>query len=456
MMSTARTLLRRRWPIILAGNLAGLACLALPRLPHVVDAGTAFDRTVVPLVGALFIVGATSLAVVADRVARRIGLVVFAAGLATIIGGVGYDLLLARPQPLSALQYLVWLPLLTLYGGFIMGTKRLRNISYLALATAAALSAVWIRKEGGPWALPAEGYALAYMLVAQFAGIGLLSHMMRYRERYVAAKERAEVEAHARTDLQRAMAEALDAKALAESESQAKSRFLANMSHELRTPLNAIIGFSEIIRDGVLGRDAGDRYRDYAADIHKSGSHLLDLINDLLDLSRIEENKLDLKLGPVDASVLVRDVAELMQPAARKAGVALLADVTPGPLDVRADPRALRQVLLNLASNAVKFTPEGGRVVLSACRDGDRAVVTVTDSGIGIAPEHMELVMQPFGQVDSVFTRTKPGSGLGLPLVKSMTELMGGTFALSSRVSEGTVARVTLPLDVAAVAVEAA
>jgi signal transduction histidine kinase len=445
-MSTARTLLRRRWPIILAGNLAGAACLALPRLPHVADTGTLFDRMIVPLVGALFVVGATSLAIVGDRTARRIGLIVFAAGLATIIGGVGYDLLLEAPQPLAAFQYLVWLPLLTLYGGFVMSTTRLRNISYLSLAVVAAISFLWTQMRSGLGGLPTEGYALAYMLLAQLAGVGLLSHMMRYRERYVAAKERAEVEAQARTDLQRAMSEALDAKSLAESESQAKSRFLANMSHELRTPLNAIIGFSEIIRDGVLGRDAEDRYRDYAADIHKSGSHLLDLINDLLDLSRIEENKLDLKSEPVDASALMLEIVDLMQPTARKAGVVLLAEAPPAPLRVCADLRALRQVLLNLASNALKFTPEGGRVVLSGSREADRAIVTVTDTGIGIAPEHMDLVVQPFGQVDSVFTRTKPGSELGLPLVKSMTELMGGTFALSSRVAEGTVARVALPL----------
>ncbi len=236
-----------------------------------------------------------------------------------------------------------------------------------------------------------------------------------------------------------------EAKSQAEAANRAKSEFLANMSHELRTPLNAIIGFSEIIRDGMLGPDATERYRDYAGDIHKSGSHLLDLINDLLDLSRIEANKLDFNAQPVDACALVSEVAELMQPTAQKAAVTLEARVPPGSIMALADPRALRQVILNLASNAIKFTPGGGRVTMDTRLDGDRVVLTVTDTGIGIAPEHMALVMQPFGQVDNVFTRTKPGTGLGLPLVRSMTELMGGSFELASQVSEGTTARIALP-----------
>jgi signal transduction histidine kinase len=267
--------------------------------------------------------------------------------------------------------------------------------------------------------------------------------MMRERAEQARREQEREKEAARRLKEQNLALE--QAKSQAEAANRAKSEFLANMSHELRTPLNAIIGFSEIIRDEVLGPGAIARYRDYAADIHKSGSHLLDLINDLLDLSRIEANKLDMHLQPVDVATLVHEIAELMQPAARKAGVTLLKRTSGRGLDAMADARALRQVLLNLASNAVKFTPEGGRVMLAVGREGDRVAFTVADTGIGIAPEHMDLVMQPFGQVDNVFTRTKPGSGLGLPLVRSMTELMGGAFELVSKVGVGTTATVELP-----------
>jgi signal transduction histidine kinase len=275
-------------------------------------------------------------------------------------------------------------------------------------------------------------------------GIEILElRMMRERAEQAHREQEREKEAARKLKQQNQALE--QAKSQAEAANRAKSEFLANMSHELRTPLNAIIGFSEIIRDEVLGPEATARYRDYAGDIHKSGSHLLDLINDLLDLSRIEANKLEVHLKPVDVVHLVHEIVELMQPAARKAGVNLIERTPRRALSAIADARALRQVLLNLVSNAVKFTPEGGQVMLALSVNGDRIVFTVADTGIGIAPEHMELVMQPFGQVDNVFTRTKPGSGLGLPLVRSMTELMGGTFELSSRVAEGTVARVILP-----------
>jgi two-component system cell cycle sensor histidine kinase PleC len=237
-----------------------------------------------------------------------------------------------------------------------------------------------------------------------------------------------------------------EAKAEAEAASRAKSEFLANMSHELRTPLNAVIGFSEIIRDGLLGADAIERYREYAGDIHKSGTHLLDLINDLLDLSRIEAKRFSLSPTSVALAGELTEIVELMTPTAAKAGVTLSARTPPPGLAAYADARSLRQILLNLVSNAIKFTPSGGEVTLDAAACGaGRVQVTVSDTGIGIAPEHIEHVMQPFGQVDNVFTRTKPGTGLGLPLVKSMGELQGGGFSLESRVGEGTCARVELP-----------
>ena len=237
-----------------------------------------------------------------------------------------------------------------------------------------------------------------------------------------------------------------DAKVAAEAANRSKSEFLANMSHELRTPLNAIIGFSEIIRDEALGPAARERYREYAGDIHRSGSHLLELINDLLDLSKIEAKGVTLKPQHVLLGPLVVEVAELLMPEARKSGVAIETLAPDETLAATADKLRLRQILLNLLSNAVKFTPAGGCVRIEASAPSlGWVALTVRDSGIGIAPEHMALVMQPFGQVDNVLTRTKPGTGLGLPLVKSLTEMQGGRFTLSSRVGEGTTARIELP-----------
>ncbi|HZB89978.1 MAG TPA: ATP-binding protein [Stellaceae bacterium] len=237
------------------------------------------------------------------------------------------------------------------------------------------------------------------------------------------------------------------AKEQAETANRAKSEFLANMSHELRTPLNAILGFAEIIRDRLLG-PIPDRYAEYAQDIHSSGSHLLGIINDILDLSKVEAGRVELVEEIVDLQGIVRSVVLLLRERVATAELTLKAELPDTLLLLRGDERKLKQVLMNLLSNAVKFTPAGGEIEVRVRVDGARgAVIEVADNGIGIAPEDIERALSPFGQVDSRLSRRYEGTGLGLPLARALAELHGGSLALESVPGRGTTVTVLLPAD---------
>jgi signal transduction histidine kinase len=235
-------------------------------------------------------------------------------------------------------------------------------------------------------------------------------------------------------------------KEAAEAASRAKSRFLANMSHELRTPLNAIIGFAEVIKTGMLGR-ISDRYRDYGTDIFNSGTHLLGLINEILDLAKLEAGRLELREEDVDLAATVDACMTFVEGQARHGGIRLSAIADDTIRCVRADDRRLRQILINLLANAVKFTPEGGEVRVSWRREEQALAIAVSDTGIGIAPEDLPKAMMTFGQVENNVSRKVEGTGLGLPLVKHLVELHGGKLTIESEVGEGTTAIVRLPLD---------
>lgn len=233
----------------------------------------------------------------------------------------------------------------------------------------------------------------------------------------------------------------------AQAESKAKSHFLANMSHELRTPLNALLGFSDVIRHQLLGAIGHPKYREYAEHIHQSGQHLRSLIDDLLDLARIESGRLNLKPGALDLASSVQDTVEVMAGMAEQRGVSLaVTEGAMGEVVVYADARAVRQILLNLTSNAIKFTPRGGAVTLTVSIGRDHALVSISDTGVGMSAEEIAIALEPFGRSDSPYIQRQEGTGLGLPIVKSLIEHQRGTITIHSERDVGTVVTVGLPL----------
>ena len=231
----------------------------------------------------------------------------------------------------------------------------------------------------------------------------------------------------------------------AETANQAKSTFLAIMSHELRTPLNAIIGFADVIRTEALGPIENARYREYISDIRDSGAHLLELINKILDLSKIEAGKFDLAPQRLSTEPTIRSVLRLFREQATSAGVRLELTVHASACSVRADERALKQMLINLISNALKFAPRGSTVEVAAAAADDVTEISVCDHGIGIAAEDIDKAVAPFTQLGDPMTRRHEGTGLGLSLVKALIELHGGTLTIDSTPGHGTSVRLRFP-----------
>jgi signal transduction histidine kinase len=246
------------------------------------------------------------------------------------------------------------------------------------------------------------------------------------------------------TELKHAHMMLTEARDRAERASRAKSEFLANMSHELRTPLNIIIGFSQIMCDELLGPLGAQAYREYAVHIKESGVHLMSIINDILDLSKVEAGKTQLSEDEIDIRTVVRSCLRLMEERAAAAKLNLVTTMPDEMPAVRADERLMKQIVLNLLSNAVKFTPEGGTVSIGI-ELSDGLLITVADTGIGMNPEDIPTALTPFVQVDTSMNRKVSGTGLGLPLVDSFARLHGGSLTLHSKPGEGTTAVISLP-----------
>ncbi len=354
-----------------------------------------------------------------------------------------------------------------LFPWLLWGDGNFANHVYILLAVATTMSSLLISRLGSMTMLVSGMVPIVGMTSLRFAthgewldiGIAVLTplyalHLFVDGRRFIVQlaediRLRFQIEDMARA-LSRARDEALAKRYEAETSNAAKSAFLANMSHELRTPLNAILGFSDIIANRAMGESAMDRYSDYARDIHHSGTHLLSLINDLLDVAKIEAGRMEIDPKPLDPRHVMESIQRIMggRFAARRQefSIAMAPEL---PL-LLADERALKQMLLNLVSNAAKFTPPGGHIVLRCtARDGGMEFC-VEDDGPGIAAGKLARVFQPFSQIDNRFDREAGGTGLGLALVQGLVQLHGGRAWLESEQGHGTRAYLYFPSTVQA------
>jgi signal transduction histidine kinase len=259
-----------------------------------------------------------------------------------------------------------------------------------------------------------------------------------------------QVEADYRTRMDALMGEleaAQEAKQEAMNVAQSRKDFLTTVSHELRTPLNAILGFSEMITKEMAGPVENERYLDYAQIIHSSGVHVLSLVNDLLDLSKLDAGKLELQVEPVEILKIIIDCVRCVGAQASRDRIGISVHIFDGVDWLCGDSKRLRQMLLNLLSNALKFTPVGGEVTIGVFRRGEDIAISVSDTGIGIRAEDIPKVLEPFGQVESELGQKHPGTGLGLPLTKELAELHGGSLTMESSVDIGTTVTIILPPD---------
>ncbi len=274
---------------------------------------------------------------------------------------------------------------------------------------------------------------------------GLAIFLMREIGRRVVHEVRL---ADERTKLHATNAELTASMERAEAANRAKSMFLANMSHELRTPLNAIIGFSQIIKDQSMGPGVTKRYAEYAEDIWSSGEHLLELINNVLDISKIEAGKIELSEDTLDPAEIIQASVMAVQSQIARKRIALETHLPDKPVHVRADALRLRQILINLLANAAKFTPEGGTITVSTdVADGGPFAFVISDTGIGMSPEEITVALETFGQVENALVKKYEGLGLGLPLAKRFIERHGGRLVIDSVKGGGTTIRVELPAE---------
>ena len=332
--------------------------------------------------------------------------------------------------------------------------KRNHIITLAAISTALTLIGYFYSPEGGiPWVV-ASNRLIALFAIWVSAGLLIMAKVMakEAEERIKRINEDLEQRVEERTrELSREVAEhkraeeaLAAAKGEAETANRAKSEFLAAMSHDFRTPLNAILGFADILSHQYFG-PIDDKYREYAEDIKASGEHLLTLVNDILDLSTIEAGKQSLVKEKLSTMEIITECERIVEDKARSHGIDLVTEVPEDLPPLYADRRASKQILLNLLSNAVKFTPQGGRITVSATASKKNTTLKIADTGKGIPPEKLPGLTDPFTRADADPYLTEPGWGLGLTITKSLVELHDGTLDIKSKVGKGTTVTVTLP-----------
>ena len=298
-----------------------------------------------------------------------------------------------------------------------------------------------------PASLAVAVAAVAVLIVALGLGGAMLDHHLAQRASGEAARLRAyvaELEATKR-ELEQTSRNLSSALTSAAAANHAKSQFLAAMSHELRTPLNAVIGFSEMLAHETFGPLGHAKYNEYVEDIRASGVHLLSLINDVLDLSRLDAGQMEMADEDIDLADIVAQSLRIVRGRAQESGIRMFEAIEAPELAVRGDRRRIRQVLINLLANAIKFTPEGGTIRVAIARRGEDAVVAVTDTGIGMAKEDIPKAFEQFRQLDNSLSRKYEGAGLGLPLARQLMEAHGGQLELESTLRVGTTATMTFP-----------
>ena len=323
---------------------------------------------------------------------------------------------------------------------------RLIWIAAIAAVAGGGVSATQLTAMHGsePW-LTVVSVVVAILLVGGAFTLGLVGRRQQVAHAAPSSIPLSGIE-EARRLLEAKNADLMAALEVADAGDRAKSQFLATMSHELRTQLNAIIGFAEFLGTDLCGSLTA-KQRGYVGDIHRAGGHLLQLVNDVHDLARIDSRQLVLDDNAVDLGEAIADAIDITSARAAEVGIALSRVIAPGLPSIRADARRLRQILQNLLSNAVKFTPRGGTITLSAERRGADIAIVVSDTGNGMAPEHLAIALGRSEQADNRFARPYDGGGAGLPLVKRLVELHGAAIAIDSTPGCGTTVTILFPAD---------
>ena len=368
-----------------------------------------------------------------------------------LLVGVAYNLF-QDPPHFAALHFAMWIVVPFICAAATRPLRWARNFGWLLFGGEALVFAIWLAARGVDPSADTLAASFTILLLSQAASLALLNILAAYRQedlfnraQIVALEESSAVMEQAAAEAREAQERTAVALAKADQAMRSRDRFFASMSHELRTPLNAIIGFSDILGQEMFGPHADPRYLDYAHNIKSSGDHLLGVINHLLDFARLESGEVPLETDPLNLSDIAQSVIRMLSMQAESGGV-VLACQDDAECWAIADRQAIRQVMTNLVSNAIKFTPEGGRVDISFAGGCDEEVhLIVSDTGLGIPEDKHEDIFKPFHRVETDATIAVPGTGLGLPIVQSLLTAMDGRVTVQSKPGQGSTFTVTLP-----------